>query len=78
MSLWKFCAVAGIHLITDTLTGKQYVGSAYGKDGVVGRWCEYALKSLGRNLLQRCNFFFFTISRDLSLFCKSLKLMKYL
>lgn len=34
-------SVAGIYLITDTSTGQQYVGSAYGKDGILGRWRTY-------------------------------------
>lgn len=31
----------GVYLITDTKTGKLYVGSAYGKDGILGRWKTY-------------------------------------
>lgn len=31
----------GVYLITDKLTGKLYVGSAYGKDGLLGRWSDY-------------------------------------
>lgn len=34
-------AVKGVYLITDTNTGKLYVGSAYGDDGIYGRWKEY-------------------------------------
>ena len=40
---WKnmLSATKGIYLITDSITGKQYVGSAYGVDGIWGRWSEY-------------------------------------
>ena len=34
-------SVKGVYLITDTATGKLYVGSAYGDDGIWGRWCDY-------------------------------------
>ena len=33
--------VYGVYLITDTKTGKLYVGSAYGENGVYGRWSAY-------------------------------------
>ncbi len=35
-------AVKGIYLILDTKTGEQYIGSAYGDDGILGRWWQYA------------------------------------
>lgn len=40
---WKkmLSATKGIYLISDTKTGKLYVGSAYGEDGIWGRWCKY-------------------------------------
>ena len=31
----------GVYLITDTATGKLYVGSAYGENGILGRWETY-------------------------------------
>lgn len=31
----------GVYLILDKLTGKQYIGSAYGHEGIWGRWTEY-------------------------------------
>lgn len=40
---------AGIYLIYDSETGKQYIGSAYGKDGILGRWREYAKNGHGNN-----------------------------
>lgn len=40
---WKkmLSATKGIYLISDTKTGKLYVGSAYGEDGIWGRWSNY-------------------------------------
>ena len=40
---WKkmLSATKGIYLINDTKTGKLYVGSAYGDEGIWGRWCNY-------------------------------------
>lgn len=40
---WKrmLSATKGIYLISDTKTGKLYVGSAYGEDGIWGRWVSY-------------------------------------
>jgi hypothetical protein len=48
---WKTALsnVAGIYLIADTLTGKQYVGSAYGDAGIWQRWCAYAETGHGGN-----------------------------
>ena len=34
-------AIKGVYLITDTSSGKLYVGVAYGDDGIWGRWSEY-------------------------------------
>lgn len=36
-------AIKGIYLITDTKTGLLYIGSAYGEDGIWGRWSEYVM-----------------------------------
>lgn len=40
---WKkmLSAIKGIYLISDSKTGKLYVGSAYGEDGIWGRWSKY-------------------------------------
>lgn len=40
---WKVAlsSVNAIYLIVDNSTGKQYVGSAYGTDGLWGRWSVY-------------------------------------
>lgn len=46
-------AVAGIYLITDQQTGDQYVGSAYGAEGVLGRWRTYTAQPHGGNLRLR-------------------------
>jgi len=40
---------AGIYLITDTEGGEQYIGSAYGKHGLLGRWRSYAETKHGGN-----------------------------
>lgn len=39
----------GVYLITDKNTGKQYVGSAYGKDGIFGRWVVYLTSGYDKN-----------------------------
>jgi hypothetical protein len=44
-------AVAGVYLITDATDGKQYVGSATGQEGILGRWREYAQTGHGGNAL---------------------------
>ena len=40
---WKrtLSITKGIYLISDTNSGKLYVGSAYGEDGIWGRWHTY-------------------------------------
>jgi hypothetical protein len=43
-------AVSGIYLITDTKTGKHYVGSAYGTDGLWGRFVTYFETGHGDNV----------------------------
>lgn len=46
----RLSAVAGIYLITDTKTGKHYVGSASGEQGGIwGRWSSYARTKHGGN-----------------------------
>lgn len=42
-------AVGAIYLITNSLTGEQYVGSATGNSGLWQRWCEYADNGHGDN-----------------------------
>ena len=44
-------SVHAIYLIVDTENGKQYVGSAYGKDGLLGRWSCYVSTKHGNNKL---------------------------
>jgi len=48
---WKsaLSSVAGVYLITDTETGKHYVGSAYGEGGFWQRWSEYSATGHGHN-----------------------------
>jgi hypothetical protein len=52
----RLSAVAGVYCILNERTGEQYIGSAYGKDGVWGRWRCYAETSHGGNqrLKERC------------------------
>ena len=48
---WRAALVnaKGIYLITDTLTGKRYVGSAYGATGIWSRWECYVGTCHGYN-----------------------------
>jgi hypothetical protein len=46
-------SVAGVYLITDTRDGLQYVGSASGSNGLLGRWSDYARTGHGGNKLLR-------------------------
>ena len=41
--------VAGVYVITDNSTGKHYVGSACGGEGIWGRWSAYAKNGHGGN-----------------------------
>ena len=40
----------GVYLISDTRTGKFYVGSAYGEDMILGRWMAYVETGHGGNV----------------------------
>lgn len=44
-------AVNGVYLIRDKSSGKLYVGAAYGKGGIFGRWEKYAKTGHGDNQL---------------------------
>jgi hypothetical protein len=48
---WKAALsnVAGVYLVTDTTSGKMYVGSAYGGDGIWQRWTAYSKNGHGGN-----------------------------
>lgn len=41
--------VAGVYLITDTASGRLYVGSASGEGGIWGRWSSYSASGHGGN-----------------------------
>ncbi len=41
--------IKGIYVISDKKTGKKYVGSAYGKNGIWSRWCQYVYSLHGGN-----------------------------
>ena len=49
---WKaaLSSVFGVYLITDKNTGKHYVGSAYGEEGIWGRWKSYIYSYHGNNI----------------------------
>lgn len=42
----------GVYLITDTKTGKLYVGSAYGEKMILGRWTTYAKSGYDKNEIE--------------------------
>lgn len=46
----RLSAVAGVYLILATATGAQYIGSAYGAEGIWGRWSSYAKNGHGGNI----------------------------
>lgn len=48
---YHLSSVNGVYLILDEKEGKQYIGSAYGKEGLWQRWCEYAKSGHGGNKL---------------------------
>ncbi|MCK4753568.1 MAG: GIY-YIG nuclease family protein [Planctomycetes bacterium] len=67
-------SISGIYIILDTKSGKQYVGSAYGRGGIWSRWRSYLkspsggnklLKKLLRNKPKRHRHFQFSILRVL-------------
>lgn len=45
--------VYAVYLIVDLKSGQQYVGSAYGTDGLLGRWREYMSTLHGNNKLMK-------------------------
>lgn len=46
-------SVKGVYLLVDVESGAQYVGSAKGADGLLGRWSEYANGGDGGNVALR-------------------------
>lgn len=46
-------SVYAIYLIVDTVSGQQYVGSAYGDGGLLGRWTSYIKTGHGGNKLMQ-------------------------
>jgi hypothetical protein len=51
LSTWRSAlrSVAGVYLVSDTSCGKHYVGSAYGTEGIWGRWRVYSSVGHGNN-----------------------------
>lgn len=37
----------GVYLILDETDGQRYVGSAYGKENLLGRWCQHVASEVG-------------------------------
>jgi len=62
LSQWR-----GVYLIIDRSDGRQYVGSAYGRENILQRWLEYARTGHGGNKLLRArdpaNFVFSILQR---------------
>lgn len=59
----------GIYHIFDESDGKAYVGSAYGKDNILGRWLNYSARGHGGNTQLRrrnCSNFRFSILQRVS------------
>ncbi|WP_298481454.1 GIY-YIG nuclease family protein [uncultured Maribacter sp.] len=56
---WKnnLSSINGIYMILDKKTGNQYIGSAYGNNGIWQRWEQYANTMHGGNkkLIELCN-----------------------
>ncbi len=52
---WKAAleSIKGVYLITDITTGKRYVGSAYGNEGIWSRWSAYIASGHGGNVEMR-------------------------
>jgi hypothetical protein len=48
--LSALCSTRGIYLLTCPKTKEQYVGSAYGSAGFIGRWRDYAASGHGGNV----------------------------
>lgn len=48
---WKSALsnVAGVYMLSDTRTGQQYIGSAYGGEGIWHRWSVYTKNGHGGN-----------------------------
>lgn len=49
-------SVYGVYVITDTKTGKLYVGSAYGDDGIYGRWSAYLKNGYDKSELEESRY----------------------
>jgi len=44
-------SVSGVYVVLDQLSGKQYIGSAYGAGGIWARWKKYVKSPSGGNAL---------------------------
>lgn len=43
-------SVSGVYVISDTKSGKLYIGSAYGEGGIWSRWSQYSSSGHGNNV----------------------------
>ena len=43
-------SIKGVYLISDSITKKFYIGSAYGDQGIWSRWCSYIANGHGGNV----------------------------
>lgn len=43
-------SIKGVYLISDVATGKRYIGSAYGAQGIWSRWSAYVASGHGGNI----------------------------
>lgn len=83
----QLSSVNGVYLILDRKTGRQYIGSAYGEEGIFQRWKEYVVTGgHGNNdcLKKLCstndnyqNNFIFTILQTLPSNIKDDEVIKY-
>lgn len=48
---WRaaLASVKGVYMISDVITGKRYIGSAYGSQGIWSRWVNYVATGHGGN-----------------------------
>ncbi len=49
-------SASGVYVISDTKSGKLYIGSAYGEGGIWGRWAQYSSSGQGNNVELRMLF----------------------
>lgn len=55
---WRYqlSSVYGVYVLTDMKTGKLYVGSAYGENGLFGRWSAYLANGYDKDEFEDSNY----------------------